>query len=126
MQYSAEWEIYLLRFDKPKIFIYVFGNHEIMIWKDWTKGQKYGGIIGAVIFLLIFIFDFSYLCGFGFNFGEYCGSYMMIASAPWVMLFMWLQAGKIWYFGVGLISLIIYFFLGVLIGFMIDKIKSKK
>jgi len=91
--------------------------------KSWLKG----GLIGLIILLIIVLIDFSAGCKFGRNIGEGCGILLMLASFPLFSLTKNLfSAGYSWYFGTIMLTGILYFIIGAIIGFIIGKIKEKK
>jgi len=83
------------------------------------------GLILLLIFLTIAILDFILNCQLGDNFGEGCGFFLVFISFP-VMPLAWNFSGPFFYIITVILSAIMYFAVGALIGLITSKITEKK
>lgn len=101
-----------------------------MNWKNLPSWLK-GGIIGLIPILIVMLADFIFTCNFGTH-SEFCGLFTIFASFPLYII----TISKYGIFPYGdvptlvviilpLLSLVMYFLVGALIGWIVGKFKSK-
>ena len=101
-----------------------------MNWKNWPYWVK-GGIIGAIVMILIIGVDYVGAC-YGGTKQEFCGYFTIMASLPLAFLLLGkLTAFEIFSTKVSITeymvsAVILYFILGAFIGFLYGKYKSRK